>query len=345
MSFYSYCRSLLSQLPEGRVTSFSLLAGALGDRKAARTVAGMMKELRSGNLPAGGAPWHRVVSIDGHLTGTAAEKQEQRELLEREGVQVETIIPEGSKNNTSGSIMKVREFDDRVISGFDSVVPLEHCRRLQERLRKKVSLTSLLDTKEDEGVSVDELTIAGFDLAYTPGKTVGAAVVMREGMVVEERVLTKEDSFPYIPGYLSFRELPTLLALYRVLRTRTDVCLVDGNSILHPRGLGLASHLGVLLDASTIGVAKSRLTGRCSGDREREQQGEILQDGRLVGFWLKTTPHVKNPVYISPGHRILAEEALELVRQNSRFRLPEQIRRAHSLAAEKKRQYLDLHVP
>jgi len=139
-------------------------------------------------------------------------------------------------------------------------------------------------------------------------------------------------SFPYIPGLLSFRELPVLLEAFRCLETVPDAVLVDGQGIAHPRGLGLASHLGLWLGLPTVGCAKSRLCGEHAppgphrGDRE-----VLLLEGAPVGAVLTTRDRVK-PLYISPGHRIDIDQAIALTLAcGGRYRLPEPTRQAHLL--------------
>jgi deoxyribonuclease V len=134
---------------------------------------------------------------------------------------------------------------------------------------------------------------------------------------------------PYVPGLLSFREGPLYLAAFARLRVSPDLLLCDGQGIAHPRGFGLASHLGVLFDLSSIGVAKSRLAGR---HREpgwaRGSSRRLVLSGRVVGRVVRTQTGVK-PLYVSPGHRIGIAEAAELVvRLSPRYRLPEPSRAA-----------------
>ncbi len=148
-----------------------------------------------------------------------------------------------------------------------------------------------------------------------------------------------EAAFPYIPGLLSFRELPVLLEAFRRLPLRPDLVLVDGHGVAHPRRLGLASHLGLWLDLPTIGCAKSRLCGQhdspglCKGDRV-----PLLVDGQEVGALLTTRSNVK-PLFISPGHRIDLASAIPLVLScTRRYRLPEPTRFAHQLSNQLRRQ-------
>ena len=180
-------------------------------------------------------------------------------------------------------------------------------------------------------------TIAGVDVSYQRhGKLFFAAVVVlnfSDMAVVEEAVALHQVSFPYIPGLLSFRELPVVLAAFRLLKTVPHVVLVDGQGLAHPRGLGLASHLGLWLGLPTIGCAKSRLCGEHGPPGRAKGEGVPLWlDGRLVGTVLTTRDNVK-PLYISPGHKIDVAAATDIaLRSVGRYRMPEPTRRAHHLA-------------
>jgi deoxyribonuclease V len=140
-------------------------------------------------------------------------------------------------------------------------------------------------------------------------------------------------AFPYISGYLSFREVPAVLAALERLEARPDVVLCDGQGIAHPRRLGLASHLGVVTGLPTVGVAKSRLVGEHPPAPERPGAwAPLTHRGELVGAVLRTRAGVQ-PVYVSPGHRVCLETSVALTLAcTTRFRLPETTRAAHRLA-------------
>jgi deoxyribonuclease V len=148
-----------------------------------------------------------------------------------------------------------------------------------------------------------------------------------------------EATFPYVPGLLSFRELPALVAACANLTVRPEVILCDGQGQAHPRRLGLASHLGLLFDLPSIGCAKSRLCGDhdepgpCRGDRA------VLRDGReVIGTVLRTRDHVR-PLYISVGHRVRLRDAVELVlRCGAGYRLPEPTRQADQRVGRRARE-------
>jgi len=180
-------------------------------------------------------------------------------------------------------------------------------------------------------------TVAGIDVSYDAARGVGIAalVILSYPSLspVEMSFATKAITFPYIPGLLSFREAPVCYGLARSYRDRIDVLLVDGQGQAHPRRFGLASHLGVLLDLPTIGVAKSRLIGVARGPLGKERGARAaLYDGReRIGTVLRTRAGVK-PVYISVGHRARLAWAETLALTTARiYRLPEPLRRAHLL--------------
>jgi len=178
--------------------------------------------------------------------------------------------------------------------------------------------------------------VAGVDVSYEKhGDRFYAGVVVLDfpslEPVAEAHAFARVD-FPYIPGLLSFRELPVLLDAFRALATVPDAVLVDGQGIAHPRRLGLASHLGLWLDLPTVGCAKSRLCGdHAEPGEQRGERTPLLLGGDEVGAVLRTRDQVK-PMYISPGHRIDVAAAVELVlRCTGRYRMPEPTRLAHHL--------------
>jgi len=143
------------------------------------------------------------------------------------------------------------------------MVEVEKLKLEQEKLAKKV-ITHDVFEKEDIK------TIAGIDQAYTSDNRIVSAIVVlnvKDLKEIETKYSVKEVTLPYIPGFLSYRELPAMVEAYNMLDTRPDLIMVDGNGILHPRRFGLASHLGVILDKVSIGIAKSLLTGEVNDER------------------------------------------------------------------------------
>lgn len=184
--------------------------------------------------------------------------------------------------------------------------------------------------------------VAGADAAYDKKdrRIFGAAALFTYPYLelVELAVASGPCPFPYIPGLLSFREAPILAEALEKLKRRPDVVLVDGQGLAHPRGLGLASHLGVLLNLPTIGVAKSRLVGE--GEEPQQAAGSaspLVWEGRQVGLILRTRAE-KKPLFLSPGHLVTLEECREIVLAcTKKYRLPEPLRQADILSRKLKK--------
>jgi deoxyribonuclease V len=180
--------------------------------------------------------------------------------------------------------------------------------------------------------------IAGVDVAYAKGMSIGAVVVLDFLSLsqVESQVVRLRTRFPYIPTLLSFREIPPAYSAIKKLRTDPDVFLVDGQGFAHPYRLGFATHLGLVIDRPAIGVAKSLLCGKV--EPAGENVWSPLKDrGEIVGAKV-VTKHRTKPIYVSVGHRISLKRAIDIVRSCTRtYRIPEPIRRAHMMANEEKR--------
>jgi deoxyribonuclease V len=202
---------------------------------------------------------------------------------------------------------------------------------IQERLRQEVILQDQLGTLR---------LVAGVDAGFEDGGSVTRAAVVVLSFpnleIVETALVRRPTSFPYVPGLLAFREAPAILEALGGLKAAPDLLMCDGQGIAQPRRLGIASHLGVLTGLPSIGVAKSILVGR--RDSLDEQPGAwqpLVTKGEVVGAALRTRQGVK-PVYVSVGHRLSLETAIELVlRCTIKYRLPEPTRRAHHLASQR----------
>ena len=200
---------------------------------------------------------------------------------------------------------------------------------LQRELRAHLILTDQLGPVR---------RVAGVDVGFEADGTVtrAAVAVLRypELELLESAIARRPTTFPYIPGLLSFRELPAVLAALEQLPESPDLLLCDGQGIAHPRRFGLASHLGLLVDLPSIGVAKTRLCGTHEELPNRRGAWTPLRaEGEIIGAVLRTRPGVK-PLYISPGHRIGLKTALAYVMGCcTRYRLPETTRYAHRLAS------------
>ena len=207
--------------------------------------------------------------------------------------------------------------------------------RLQERLRERVAF----QTPEFPIRSV-----AGADLAFDPQTQIafGGVIVYRLPQLeeIERSFACRPLRFPYVPGLLSFREIPVLLAAFARLRSEPDLLLIDGHGRAHPRLFGIACHVGVLFDRPTIGCAKSLLVGE-----HEEPQGiagstaPLIFRGEQVGTVLRTRARVK-PIYVTVGHRVSLEWAVQLVMQCvDGFRIPKPTREADHYVRNLRRAY------
>lgn len=203
---------------------------------------------------------------------------------------------------------------------------------LQNKLRQQVELQDRLPSIKH---------VAGVDVGFEQdGRITRAAVIILsfpELEVVEKSLARVPTTFPYVPGLLSFRELPAILSALRSIKTKLDILLCDGQGIAHPRRFGIASHLGVLLNVPTIGVAKTRLVGRYAEPAHEKGSWSPLMDGEeTIGAVLRTRAGVK-PVYVSSGHRVSLKTAIKITLAcTTRYRLPETTRQAHHLASLEK---------
>ena len=199
---------------------------------------------------------------------------------------------------------------------------------LQRELAQRVRL-------EDCGATVR--TVAGIDVGIK-GEIARAAVVVMafpELSILESVAVEQPVTFPYVPGLLSFREAPAILEALARVESVPDVLFFDGQGYAHPRRMGIATHVGILLDHPTIGCAKSRLCGTYEEPAPARGSYAWLRDGgELVGAVVRTRAGVK-PVFVSAGHKVRLDTAIDLVLRCARgYRLPEPTRRAHRLASE-----------
>ena len=208
---------------------------------------------------------------------------------------------------------------------------------LEEAKIIQLSLAQKVVTADD--LKPDPRYVAGIDVGFEDKKTTRAAIVILnfpELTLHETAIGYTPIMLPYIPGYLSFREIPAIIKALEKLKTIPDVILCDGQGIAHPRRLGIASHLGVLTDIPTIGVAKTRYIGKYKDPKQYKGHWTPLTDDKhVIGGVLRTRVNVK-PLFISTGHRVSLETAINLtMRCVTRYRLPEPTRLADKLAANK----------
>lgn len=179
--------------------------------------------------------------------------------------------------------------------------------KAQEYLSKRV-LESLDKTPR---INPDTVRyIAGFDSSYTSGKQCAVVVVydLQAKRIVEEKHVFVDVKVPYIPGLLAFREIPGYIRVYQKLGVKPDILLVDGHGLAHPRAFGITTHLGLVLDKPSIGVAKKKLYGEII---ERGARRLILAHGRIVGEVVK---HEGQDLYVSIGYKITLEDAVTIVK-------------------------------
>ncbi len=298
-------KDVVRQVPAGRVTTYGKVAEALGDIRASKFVWLVMSSSREVEA----VPWHRVVRSDGRVAGVKESEAIARKtaLLEGEGISV-----------SSGEIS---DFRTLVFDDFESPMSLKRLRARQTTLKE-----SLRVPKSDVRFS----KVAAADVSYDGDKAFASVIVLdyETGEVVGEHVCTSEVRFPYIPSYLSFRELPVISPLARQLDDGT-VLMYDGNGILHPEGFGIASHAGVIFGIPTVGVAKKLLCGTLSGG-EDSAVSKVVLHGEVVGY--AVSEGSRKPVYVSPGHGISRSQSLCIVRRFLRSRIPEPLQLAHRAA-------------
>lgn len=248
------------------------------------------------------------------ITGDPAEKESR---LAAEGV----VVQEGA----------VDLADVGMTAGeFETSAPLARLQELQRQIAAEVRETPLPRRPA---------LLCGLDVAYpAPETAIGAAVLMDadSGEIVWQHTLRDTPRFPYVPGYLAFRELPLLLALWEAVAPRADrssVCFVDGNGRLHPRRAGVACCFGVLADVPTIGVGKSLLCGRPDATAARiAGEVPIRQEDETLGVMVRGRRGGR-PLYVSVGHRVSLAQCVELTQQvRTTHRLPEPLYLADRLS-------------
>ncbi|WP_193198936.1 deoxyribonuclease V [Nostoc sp. MG11] len=207
---------------------------------------------------------------------------------------------------------------------------VEEAIAIQEKLRNQVITEDIFKEPVRYVAGVD----MGFEADGTISRAAVAVLSFPDLQVVETSLARRPTTFPYIPGFLSFREIPAVLDALEKIQIIPDIILCDGQGIAHPRRLGIASHLGLIIDIPTIGVAKSLLIGKHEDLPEnRGSLQPLTHRGETIGAVLRTRTGVK-PVYISSGHRVSLPTAINYVlRCTPKYRLPETTRIADKLAS------------
>lgn len=203
---------------------------------------------------------------------------------------------------------------------------------IQEKLRSEIITT--------DKIQLPVKYVAGVDMGFEADGTISraaVAVLSFPSLELQETAIARRPtSFPYIPGFLSFREVPAVLDALEKIKITPDIILCDGQGIAHPRRFGIACHLGLIVDIPTIGVAKSLLVGKHQEVSEERGSWQLLIDkGETIGAVLRTRTRTK-PLYISSGHRVSLPTAIDYVLQcTPKYRLPETTRIADKLASSK----------
>lgn len=322
-------RALLRQVPAGRVTTYGDLAEALGDLAAARWVGEWMLD----HPHDAACPCHRVVRRTGEA-GLFITRNEQEKIarLAAEGVPA------------SNRCIDLRRFG---FAEFETDFPLRRLKAIQAGIPERLLFEPLRRTPD---------VVGGVDVSYADGDAVAACLLFDVRPVqqpavdrargpaglVEVATVRQPARFPYIPGYLSFRELPALMAAVRKLsrsRDLPEVCFVDGNGLLHPRGAGIASHFGVATGLRTIGIGKKLLCGSVDvGGLQPGESRPVMFEDRIIGAAVRAETRSR-PIYVSPGHRIDVQSAVRLTQELFRgHRLPEPLFLADRLSRETAKQ-------
>lgn len=306
MNLFEYTYDLVRQIPDGKVSSYGAVAEALGDKIAARAVGRMMNQ----NPNADTMPCYKIVNSNGNIGGFGLGLDDKIRRLNEVNIHME-------KN-------KILDFQLVYFKEFKTDHPLKNLRAEQIKLSKKVSL-------QDGFKKIN--TVAGIDIAYPKNEfeeACGACVVLdyKTKKIIEKKTIFWETNFPYISTYLFHREFPIIWELFNILKSEPTVFMFDGNGILHPYGIGLATQVGIKLNIPSIGIAKRLLYGDITGN-------DVQINGVKKGITYFSSDKIKRPIFVSPGHKISFNTTYKIVKKLSRFKIPEPLRQAHILAKKK----------
>ncbi len=225
-------------------------------------------------------------------------------------------------------MLTVREISPRVLR-LSNQFRLDKLINIQNEISNKVRL---IKCKKPD-------TVAGVDVGVKEQVLIAAIALFSYSSLelINVAWAIKKETFPYLPTFLAFRELPVILKAYKKLNKEPDLIFVDGQGIAHPRKCGIATHLGVILDKPTIGCAKSYLCGEFEmPEKKRGAWKPIKFEGKKIGAVLRTRDYVK-PIFVSPGNKVNFSDCIKYVIHTTRFRIPEPIRYAHMFANKIKR--------
>ena len=302
MNLFEYTYDLVRQIPKGKISTYGAVARALGDIIASRAVGHMMNQ----NPDADNMPCFKIVHSDGRLGGFGLGIEDKIRRLKEDNILV--------KNG------KIVNFKNVLFEDFKTDYPLKKLRQEQIKLSKKVIL-------KDEFDEID--SVAGIDVAYPKNEfkdACGACVIVdyKTKEVIEEKTVFAKSNFPYVSTYFFYREFPIIKNLIKKLDHHPSIIMFDGNGILHPYGMGMASQAGLILNIPSIGIAKRLLYGIV-------KENVVTIDSEKRGYAL-VSKRTKKPIYISPGHKISFETSLNIVNHLSSYKIPEPLRMAHILA-------------
>ncbi len=311
-NIYNLTYTILMQVKKGKITTYGDIAKLLGDKIASRAIGKLMAVNKYPDI----IPCYKVVHSDGRIGKYSAPGGEEKkaEKLRKEGIIV--------------SDKKILEFDNQrqIIDEIKMFPYLKSLKRIQSYLSQRIKLDKEVDFNE---VSYFAATDTSY-IDYYPDIAIGAAVLYEMTPDRGIKILSASLSviptyFPYIPTYLAFREAPSLLLAIEALINDTDVdpdlYLFDGHGVLHPRGFGIASHMGLLLNKPSIGIAKSRLIGETC--EERKTVGKFfyqkvkIDDIKRFGYKVGVKNMENKAIYISPGNIINHESTLKFVLNTS----------------------------
>ncbi|MFN3527928.1 MAG: endonuclease V [Candidatus Altarchaeaceae archaeon] len=303
INLYDYVFNLVKQIPKGKISTYKEIAIALGDEISARAVGRILNCNENLNE----IPCYRIINSNGEIGGYKLGIEKKIDLLKKDGFEIE--------NN------RIKNFEKYVFKEFKTDFPLKKLRNLQEEMKRKIIIEDFYNFEK----------FCGVDVSYY-GKCLNekgiACLVFNENKNFSKIFSERKINFPYIPTYLFFREFPVIKEVIEkairegIIEKEKTVILVDGNGILHPLNMGIASHIGVVMDIATIGVSKKLLCGKI-------KDNEIYLNGKKIGVKIKN-------IYVSPGHKISLETSVKIVKKFLKFKIPEQLRLAHIFANEKR---------
>ncbi len=296
---------ILKQVEKNKVITYGDIAQLLGDKIASRAVGRLMAI----NKYPDDIPCYKVIHSDGSVgkySGPGGTKEKIRRL-KKDGIDV----------SSSGKINLLKHRQN--LSKIRVIPYLKSLKSIQ------TALANLVDTSKHVDPN-DVNLIVSTDVSYIesyPDFGIGTAVLIEcktNCKVLEFITVIQSIYFPYIPTYLAFRELPVLLSaineLIKETKIKPDIFLFDGHGVLHPRGFGLASHAGILLDMPSIGVAKSRLVGKESKDVNEvgdKAYVKVTVNEKYYGYKIFPKGNPKKAIYVSPGNLINHESALKFI--------------------------------